>query len=183
MRFVSRYGGFVVSIRPIITEAYAVGIQKTIQEPIYARFSVLTTRPEEVDLANEHWRSFNGFYQQEDEVTIVPPDYRIGAFDTELAAIEQSWSDETRHEVEQALIDYAERWNDIIVVPVAVLAPPWPRYDEYAGTPISLARKLVDEGYDLSEVMAYELVNQNRADVLAAIEDMVVDPQLEEVAG
>ena len=38
MRFVSRYGRLTIELRPMIQEAYATGMAKVIQTPIYARF-------------------------------------------------------------------------------------------------------------------------------------------------
>lgn len=177
MRFLSRYGEFGVQLRPQVQEAYATGMARVVQEGVYAMFHVQGLTVEEQELANAHWRgSWNGFYQAEDEVTVIPPDYRIGVFDSEQAQLDSGWSDELRLQVEQDLIVLADRFNDMIPVPVLALAPPWPRYDEYTGTPAALVRKLVDEGHSLEAVLAYERENQGRVAVIAELEGLLGSP-------
>ena len=186
MRFVSRYGSFAVKIHDPETEAYASGIVRVIKPLVQAQFKTVNIRPEEIDLAKTYWRSWNGSLQQEDEVTTVPPDHRIGVFDSEEAQLEHGWDDELRLEVEAVLVDYAERFEDVLVVPATMIPPPWPRYDEYTGTPTMLVRKLIDEGHDLNNVLAYEQATQNRAEIVAELEEVLNDEhagQLEEVQG
>lgn len=187
MRFVSRYGEFGVQIRPQFVEAYATGGVQVTQQGVYAMFHVIGTRPEEVDLAKERWHgTFNGFYQQEDEVTILPPDYRLGSFDSEQAQLDNGWSDEIRDEVERTLIELSERFNEILVVPATLLPPPWPNYDNFEGTLAALMRKVVDDGYELENVLGYERAMQNRPDVVVALEELIATTDeipMEEVVG
>ena len=192
MRFVSRYGGFGVQIRPQYVEAYATGGARVVQVGVHAYFKVEEARAVEIDLAKQYWTTWNGSFQQEDEVTTVPPDYRIGAFDSEQAQIDAGWTDETREEVERYLIDHAARFNDILVIPATLVPAPWPRYDEYTGSTKALVRKLVDEGHNLDEVLEYERATQRRDDLILALEELISDTDaqaemrgeaLEEVAG
>jgi hypothetical protein len=178
MRFVSKYGRFGVQVRPLIQEAYATGLTKTLQEPVYVLFLPGRLTPLERELAVAHW-TFNGFYQEQDEVTIVQPDYRIGVFDTIEAQIEHGWSHEIREEIEAVLLDLAERFDDILLVPMVTVPPPWPRYDDYAGAPAALVRKLVDEGHNLDAVLTYEREHQNRSKVIEAIQLAIDDPAQE----
>jgi len=183
MRYLSKFGRLIVQVRAGQYEAYANGIVRTISEPILAVFEPLGVTHDERKLAEEHFL-FNGSYQEVDEATVVPPDHRIGVYDTEDAQRAQGWSLETRLEVEQFLRDL-QHFSHIVEVPSTFLDPPWPKYDLFKGTPSALVRKLVDEGHDLSEVLTYERSNQNREPVIEAIERALLDPALteEEVVG
>jgi hypothetical protein len=176
MRFVSRYGGLTVVIRPIIEEAYATGMAKVIQQPIYANFSPYQLTPDERELAIHHWAGWNGFYQELDEVSEVKPDYRIGVWDSDVAADFEGWDPETKAWVEERMIKRGEQTNDLIPVPLTMLSPPWPKYDEFKGSTAALVRKLLEEGHDLGEVLAYEQAVQKREKVIEALEEVLSDP-------
>lgn len=175
MRFLSKYGRFGVQIRPMIQEAYATGMAKVIQEPVYASFEPWLLLPHERELALSRW-SFNGFYQLEDEVTVMPPDYRIGVYDSVLDQQSKGWPDEIRLEVERVLIANAEITDNVIVVPVTVYAPPWPRYDEFTGTTEKLIERLIADGHDLTAVLAYEVASQDRPAIVKRLTELVSDP-------
>lgn len=175
MRFISRYGKNGVAIRGEVVEAYANGSRKVTQTQIAAYFQPYMVTPEERQLAIQSWH-FNGFYQEQDEVTPVPPDYRIGLFDSVLAQAENGWSDEERQLVEAKLIKLADATpTDLLAIVVPTLAPPWPRYDAFDGTTLDLMNKIVEDGYTLEAVLAYERENQNRDEVVEALEQMIDD--------
>jgi hypothetical protein len=175
MRFISKYGRFGVQIIPMIQEAYATGMAKTVQEPVYAMFEPWLLLPHERELALSRW-TFNGFYQQEDEVTVLPPDHRIGLYDSVIDQQNKGWPDAIRLEVERVLIANAELTDNIIVVPKIVVAPPWPRYDDFEGTPEGLLARLLEDGYQLEEVLAYERESQNRPEIVEMLEELIADP-------
>ena len=175
MRFVSKYGRFGVQIRPEKTEPFATGEVRVLQTPVYAMFEPGGLQPLERELALAHW-TFNGIYQEQDEVTMVPPDYRIGVFDSELAQLESGWTDEIRIQVEEELTRLAESFEDLIAIPRTLVPPPWPRYDDFKGTTNELIQRLIDDGHDLDAVLTYERATQKREDVIAAIETLVADP-------
>lgn len=177
MRFISKYGMFGVQVRPMIEESYASGGTRTIQEPLYAMFKPYRLLPGEYEFALANWSSWNGSLQMADEVTTVPPEYRIGAFDSLEAQRDLSWTDETRIEVEQTLLRNAEATDNMLVIPTTLVSPPWPRYDDYLGDVETLMRRLVEDGHDLSEVLAYERANQNRAEIVDALESLLDDPE------
>ena len=184
MRFLAKYGRFGLQLRTLEVEAYANGTIRVVQEPIYAMFEPLGVSAEERQLALAHF-SFEGFYQEPDEATVVPPDHRIGVYDTDIAANGEGWSDDLKSEVEHRLLDYAERFPYIMPAPVYTPTPPWPRYDSYKGAPQALVRKLIDEGHDLTLVLEYEVYSQNRQPVIDAIEEAIANSTLleEEVVG
>jgi hypothetical protein len=180
MRFISRYGRFAIQLRPQIQEAYATGMAKVIQHPLYAFFTPYQLTPEERELALRTWGHWNGYYQELDEATMVPPDYRIGVFDSYAAQAESGWSEVDRLWVEEQLVEYANRWEDIVQVPPTFVEPPWPKYDEFKGTAAALMRKLVEEGHDLAQVLAYEQATQNRAKVIEGLNELLADPEARE---
>lgn len=190
MRFVSRFGRFGVQIRPERSEPLGTGEIRVLQTPIYAMFYPEGLEPIERELAIARWH-FNGLYQEQDEVTMVPPDYRIGIFDSERAALDNGWSQHEREEVERVLSDLAERYGDIIVVPATLIPPPWPRYDDYTGSTAKLMQRLVEDGHDLDAVLTYEKATQKREDVITALEALIadadarleLDPHAEEIVG
>jgi len=167
MRFISKYGRFGVQIRPLIQEYYATGATHVLQQSVYAMFEPYKLTPIEREMAVHHW-SFNGSYQEQDEVTIVQPDYRIGLFDSEEARVQLGWSEEVEDEVVRTLLDLADRFDDILPVR-SMIPPPWPRYDEFRGTPQALVRRLVEDGHDLDAVLTYERDHQKRPKVIEEI--------------
>lgn len=175
MRFLSKYGRFATSVRREITEAYATGATRTLQAQVVAQFHEGGMTPDERELALKSW-FFEGSYQDLGEVHTIEPDYRIGVFDSEQAQLEQGWDDATREEVEQHLIRHSQRFEDVLVVPATMIPPPWPRYDDYTGTPAALVRKLVDEGHSLDAVLTYEKATQKREKIIAALEEAISDP-------
>jgi hypothetical protein len=175
MRFASKFGRFGVQIRPMVQEAYATGMAKVIQEPVYAMFEPWDLLPHERELCIARW-SFNGFYQQEDEVTVLPPDMRIGVYDSVRDAQLKGWPDEIRLEVERVLIANASITDNVLVLPVSVYAPPWPRYDDFDGTNEALLAKLIEDGHNLVDTLAYERSAQNRPDVVSTLEELIADP-------
>jgi hypothetical protein len=177
MRFVSRYGRYGIQLRADIQEAYATGMTKTIQEPIYALFSPDRLNNVDRETALKHWSSWNGAYQEMDEVTTLAPDYRIGVFDSDEAALTSGWDDETKAWVDEQLVEFANRYNDIAIVPKTLITAPWPNYDTFKGSTASLMRKLVEEGHDLQVVLAYEEAVQGRGRIIEAIQALLTDPE------
>lgn len=178
MRFASKYGRMIVQIQPLITEDYATGGQKTLQNALYARFEPGGLEPFEREVVLAQW-SFQGSYQELDEVTTVPPDYRIGVFDSVLAQQQHGWTDETRQKVEQGLID-VQKLNEILALPKTTVPAPWPLYDEFKGTVRQLLKKLEEDGHDLYAVLTYERASQNRPALVDALQSKLDGFDVEE---
>ena len=170
MRCISKFAKYALQVRPQVVEAYATGATKIVQEQLVARFSLNAVQGEERALARQHF-AFNGFYQEEDLVTIVEPDYRISAFDSIEAQAQEGWSDEEREWVERALVREAEiHPQDLLVIEARRVEPPWPSYDAYRGSPTQLCKKIEEDGYEFASVLDYERENQNRPEVVAKLE-------------
>jgi len=183
MRFAAKYGRLVVQIQREITEAYATGAVKVLQPNVWAAFKPDGLQPFERELVVTHW-TFNGAYQEMDEATTVQPDYRIGVFDSEQAQLEEGWSDDTREQVENGLLDLV-RFDYIIALPRTTLPAPWPNYDQYRGSVGQLIKKLEDDGHDLALALEYEKASQNRPALVAALDAKIsgfdLEPKEEEV--
>lgn len=189
MRVLARYGRHAVGVRQRIVEAYATGHSKVIQTELTAHFMPGALRPEERELALRSW-SFNGFYQEQDEVTQVAPDYRIGVFDSIQAQREHGWSDEERRAVEDELVRLSiEDPNTLIVMAEEKLVAPWPNYDVFTGSLNDLCGKILEDGYPLEDVLAYESENLDRPEVIAALRQLIEDAEagpvstVEEIVG
>ena len=183
MRFVSQSAPYTAQVQRHIAVALGAGLIEDRQEPIYARFEPYKLLPHERQIALERW-SFTGLPQEADEVTTVQPDFRIGVFDSQEYQNETGCTDEVRELIEAKLMDQALRYDRIFVAPKTLVQPPWPKYDEYRGTPTALVRKLVDEGHDLELVLEYEEATQNRAAITAALLEAIRgEPSEEEVVG
>ena len=187
MRFIAKYGNYAVQVQPLVAEWYATGGSKTVQRELVARFAPGSLRPPERELAIHSW-VFNGSYQMEDEVTTFPPDYRIGVFDSVQAQQAEQWTDDEREKVELELTRLATEFpSEMLAIPRTMLAPPWPNYDGFEGSQAQLMRKLVDDGHNLEEVLAYECEMQNRPEVIDALEELISTaakiPLEEEVLG
>lgn len=175
MIFLSKYGNYCLSVRPQIREAYAQGMTKETQTPLYAQFSVQGLTLREREWAIQHF-TFNGAPQEMDEATTVQPDYRIGKFDSRIAQTSANWSDEEREAVEQELIRTAAIVpQDLILVPEILVPAPWPAYHEFKGTAAQLAKKVADDGFDPTEVLSYEIAHENRDEVVAALGKLAAD--------
>jgi hypothetical protein len=183
MRFAGKYGHLVVQVQREITEAYATGAVKTLQPNIWAAFKPGGLQAFEREVVIKQW-TFAGSYQEMDEATTVPPDYRIGVFDSVEAQGENGWTDETRELVEKALLDLV-RFDYIIALPRTTMPAPWPNYDEYRGSVGALVKKLEDDGHDLEQVLAYEQASQNRPALVTALEEKLSgfapEPKEEEI--
>jgi hypothetical protein len=177
MRFVSRWGRFSIVLRPMIQEAYATGMAKVIQEPIYARFAPDIMNHLDREVAIKTWANWNGGYQELDEVTMIPPDYRIGVFDTDISAQQYGWDEATKAWIDEELTQYAVMYEDIAIVPKTLIDPPWPNYDTFKGSVPALMRKLVEEGHNLHEVLEYENAVQGRGKIVEAIQALIDDPE------
>lgn len=171
MRFASRYGRMVVEVQRLIAEEYATGGSKVLQQAILARFEPGSLQPFERELVLARWQ-FNGSYQEMDEVTIIPPDYRIGVYDTTVQQEQNQWTDEMRQKVEKTLLDL-QKTEDVLALPKTTVPAPWPAYDSFQGTVRQLLKKLDEDGHDPHDVLTYERASLNRQAVIDALQSRI----------
>jgi hypothetical protein len=114
--------------------------------------------------------SFRGLAIYEDGRP-VQPHYRISVFDSEIAKMQNGWTDEDEALVVQTLRGGQHGAMYVEVVPVAA-EKPWNGYDELdkAERVVELALAI---GADLEKVAQYEAENQNRPGVIAALQDAI----------
>jgi len=170
-RFASKYAPFSVTIQHDIAEHYATGQSRVIQQMVIADFRPGGLEPFEREFVLNHW-SFQGLFQNLDEVTPVPPDHRIGLFDSVQQALEKAWPDEIRELAEKKLLK-EQVYDTYIALPATAVPPPWPNYDDYKGTVGQLLKKLEDDGHDLRLVLEYERAAQQRQALIDALQAKV----------
>jgi len=168
--FIAKYGRYCLQCRPEISEQFATGMGRVTQRALYAQFEPQQHNAEERAEALRRFYLVGGSPQNVDEATHVEPDYRIGRFDTRAAQGESGWSDEERELVESELVRHCDIYPEqLFRMPEVLAAAPWPAYDTFKGSVAQLVKKVAEDGYDPHEVIAYEMANQNRDTVIAAL--------------
>ena len=176
MIFIAKYGKYELQCRPEVAEQYATGMGRVTQEALYASFVPNALMPPEREEALRRFYLVGGLPQNVDEATHVEPDYRIGRFDSRQAQIDNGWSDEERELVERELLRNAAIYPEaLFLMPALHSTAPWPAYDTFKGSPAQLAKKVSEDGYDVHEVLAYEMANQNRDTVIAALGQLAAE--------
>lgn len=113
------------------------------------------------------------------------PTWRYSMLDTNAEAFIRGWDDATRAEVEDKLLRNPNNGNDYVLVDKPRLKPPWPNYDQLVprgkrtmeNVAQQIASKVHADGYDRDYVIAYESENQNRREVIVALQAEVVEPE------
>lgn len=174
MRFISPHRGYSMNIRnPAII--YDKFNQEQVVEPgLVANFDI-GPAPEnwELDLAEEKL-AFKGMPSDPGGAPL-PVKRRVSIFDTEQAQEEYGWSDDDRRLVEEKLLKWqnADEFVQSVKPPALI---PWPAYDSV--TSAAKIKKLVEDvGIDPQNVVEYERENANRADVLSAMDELVLERQ------
>lgn len=112
---------------------------------------------------------FHGM-QQDESGRDLPIEIRLSVFDSEIAQLQNGWSDEDTQLVIDKLLSSNRRGTDFQLVEKIPAALPWNNYDEMTDPERVL---LVAEtiGADLNQVFAYESSHQNRKEILEAINE------------
>lgn len=132
---------------------------------------------------------FQGVALEEDEVTPVSLQARIGVFDTDVAADQRGWTQEQKDWIERKLLGSGDRGSQFILVEQARAPKPWPKYDELRAVgrrtvkdvAVKVAEMTQDLGIDPASVIAYERENANRAEVLEALAGVGVEVVEDEI--
>ena len=165
-RFVSPHRNFSVGIRAE-RDAYLGpdGVMVPAVTPLEAQFTPDLRTDVERDLALSTFQ-FRGLAIHENGQP-VDPTYRISVFDSEVAKLQNGWTDADEAAVVAALRSGPIGQMYVEVVPVPV-EKPWNGYDELtdADRIVELATAI---GADLSQVVAYERENRDRDDVIEAL--------------
>jgi len=175
MRFISQSSNHAMQIRPMRQRALGDGGVTVTQEPIYAVFTPVDgggfLYENEKDAAVAHFQ-FHGLTQHEDEATPSDPIYRLSIYDTDEEAEKNEWDAETKHLVEEALVQSA-RMNPqyLLLIESTPIPAPFPAYDTYSGDPATLVIRLAEDGHDLERVLHYERTfGPKRPEIIEALE-------------
>lgn len=172
-KYLSKFSKFKKTVRKgeqMLTASPAGPQMQLVREPIIALFQQAIVTSEERDDAFRHF-GFRGVADGEDD-----PGRRVSGYDTEEAARNYAWDEETLAEVERVLD--AGVGSDYYRIEHARLAAPWPRYDELTAQgrrTVEICAQQIQQtveqlGLDPDAVSAYERENLNRPEVLVLLE-------------
>ena len=194
MRFVSRHANYTFIARSdsvqMVLGSGGRMIPQTVVPAIQCEFQQGMVRPDEAELAKQHWLGFGS----RDDGTLVAygatpttvtgvvngvahegwsPDLMFSVFDTESIP-----NEEDRKYTEDRLLKDHGNGKDYIQVSGKKLAPPWPTYEEMKGVKGNPTAQQVCEmvkvgGYDIDYVIAYELSRERpRYEITQALEKL-----------
>jgi len=194
MRFVSKHANYMFIARPdkvqMVLGPGGMMMPQTVEPAIMCQFQHGMVRPDECEVAKQHWL---GFGHREDgtqvaygatPTTVVGvvngqahegwnPDLMFSLFDTDSIG-----NEEDRRVAEERLMADAGFGLDHIRVDAKKLDPPWPTYDQDKGkkglpTAQIICEMIRDGGYDIDYVVAYESQKDRpRQNVLDALEKL-----------
>lgn len=192
MRFVSKHANYMIVARPdkiqMVLGSGGMMMPQTVEAAIICQFQHGLVRPDEAELAKQHWL---GFGRRGDgsmvaygatPTTVVGvvngqahegwnPDLMFSVFDTEVIADE----DDRRFTEERLLSDPGIN-IDHIQVSGQALDPPWPTYENDKGKKGQPTHEIVCQmirmgGYDPDYVIAYESQRERpRQQIIDAVE-------------
>ena len=197
MRFVSKHANFTFIARPdkvqMVVGPGGTNIAQTIEPALVCDFRHGLVRPEECELAKQHWLGFGS----RDDGTLVAygatpttvvgvvngvahegwnPDLMFSVYDTEEIA-----NEEDRAYVEDRLKNDHGNGREFIQVSGKQLVPPWPNYEDMKGVKGNSTAQMIctmirEGGYDPDYVIAYELSRERpRYEITKAIEELKVE--------
>ena len=112
--------------------------------------------------------------------TLMQPYF--SAYDTSAAAEIAGWDAETQAWVEQRLLSNPAHGSTYIRVEPVRLKAPWPAYDKLVAqgartvekVAAKIAEKVLEDGYDPADVIAYEAENANRPRVIETLRELAL---------
>lgn len=183
MRFVSHIARFSVGIIPDRAHFSNFGDRIVDQEGFIASFNQNEVTETDVSFA-ERVFSMQGRQTLQDEVTPVPTMERISVFDTAEEAVRNNWRGRTHTDergkewdfqdyVEKVLLENSQGHDDFRLHEHAKEPPPWPRYMEFQGSLDQLFAKILEDGHDFRQVLAFERQNARRPVLIEALEQKI----------
>jgi hypothetical protein len=194
MRFVSHSPAMLVGVLPKKSHFNNYGDEITDQEGYIAQFSPNDLTEVDVRFAEKaflnEFGQIHGQTVMGDEVTPTPFIERLSVFDTEETAVREQWDARTvtdvygkttpfKEYVEKTLTERAVNHPDFRLVVELPAQPPWPNYMEYRGSLEQLVERLVEDGYDLLEVIRFEEQTGHRQAVIDALRETIREQQAE----
>lgn len=197
MRFVSKHANYIFVARPdkvqMVLGPGGMMMPQTVQPAIICQFHHGLVRPDEAEVAKQHWL---GFGRRGDGTAIAfgatpttvvgvvngqahegwNPDLMFSVYDTDEIA-----DPEDRKLAEERLLNDAGFGIDHIQVSGQKLDPPWPTYEDAKGKKGQPTHQIICDmvrmgGYDIEYVMAYEMQRERPRDtVIEALEALKVE--------
>jgi hypothetical protein len=178
MRFVSQFQGYGVQVRVQRQRALGDGGVEVLQDGLYVQFVPVhaggmlyeNERRTALDYFN-----FRGNTQDIGEAIPTDPVQRLSVCDTDEMAMTEGWSDADKALVEDRLCNLALTTpQEVLLVADTPISKPFPNYDAYDGDATALIVKLIEDGHDLEQTLAYERVfGLKRPDVMDALENAI----------
>lgn len=167
-RFVARYAAYSHGVREEIAEQFARGT-RVIQKPLEAKFDPRGLTEFEKEKAQAELQ-FHGLPKDKETDSNVSPVSRMSLFDSEEAQKQNRWTDEEHDLVVNTLRESDRLGLDYIEVDSPKRPAPWASYDKLTD-PEQIAELAVATGAPIADVLAYERENENRDDVIEALEE------------
>lgn len=166
-RFLSRYSNFSVGIQSLVREAYGTGESKTLKPRIDAQFHKGLVTDEDLALALQTFQ-FPGLPFDNEKNEHVSPRYRLSVWDAGWAQETEGWSDEQIELIVEKLRKDPGNGVDFVEVAAKRAGEPFPNFDELSIEDVLRVVKIA--ALDPASVVAYELENQNRQELIDALQ-------------
>jgi hypothetical protein len=168
-QFVSQYPGYRHGVRDEVPEHLGHdGMMVPAVRPLEAQFGRGGLTPEAITEAKAKL-TFHGLmeYESGDD---LDPIYRVSVFDSEIAQLQEGWSDDETALVVNMLRASNENGTAYVEIIPAPATIPWGNYDDI-DDPDKVVEIALTIGADVDEIIRYELENQNRERWLEALND------------
>jgi hypothetical protein len=185
MRFLSHIRGFGVQIVEPRVHMTQYGDRVTDREGYVAQFLTGDVTEADVDFAERVFLKEGLLYGRTTELDEVTPTSllsRLSVFDTAQRAADEKWTDDFRQTVEEKLTERADGHPDFRLITVEAIAAPWPRYLDFRGTLPQLIEKIVEDGYDVRQVLAFERQSGQRPEAIEALEKLLIEQEVSQTA-
>ena len=184
MRFVSHSPGFQVPVVGQRSHFSNFGDEIIDREGYTVKFSHDLITDDDVHFVErvfaDEFGRIHGQTVLADEVTPTPIRERVSVFDTDEAALIEDWDLKTfttprgeeipfKQYVEQTLSRLGVNHPDFRQVETLPANPPWPNYLDFKGSLDQLVARLVEDGYDLREVVRFEEQTGHRQAVIDSL--------------
>lgn len=181
MLFVSRVTHYMFVARPTIDRMTSLDTAQDVQKGIVCEFRPGGIPAWAKESSAAQFGAPLGLAHDED------PTFRYSMYDTDEAAHSSKWTPAVKAEVEDRLLNGMSYGVDYVQVTKPKLKAPWPNYDKLVPrgkrTPELVAQQIAEkvstDGYDPYYVLSYESENQNRLEVIKAVEHLIANPVVE----
>jgi hypothetical protein len=166
-RFLARYGNFSVGVQSLVREHFGTGESRVLKPRIDAQFQHALVTDEDLAVAVQSLH-FPGLPFDNDLNQNVSPRFRLSVWDSEWARVNEGFSEEQIEQIIEKLRQDSGLGVDFIEVAAKRAAEPFPNYDTLA---VEAILDIVGvANLDPEVVVAYEVENQNRKELVDALQ-------------